>query len=267
MAKADLLFAEGNYFEAAIAYERIIFLSESPEVRVRANLTKAEALKQSGMFDKARKDLQRSLSYRGNDSLRLEVLYQFAFCSYMAGHSAEARSALLQVSHLFDPEPQHRLYLLESLVLADLEQWDELRSSLMSWFMAFSQDVPAMEAVLTEYDQLLKHKLFREDRTAERARLWSTFIPGSGQLYAGEASWGILNAFSQLAGLGGFALMAANGYWIAGSVIGLGAFQSFYFGGIKQAGELADAANKSRLDEFQTALNDLILEVATMLSN
>ncbi len=267
MVKADQLFADGNYFEAAIAYERIIFLSESPEAKVRANLAKAEALKQSGMFDQARRDLQRSLSYRDNDSLRLEVWYQFAFCSYMAGHPAEARSALLQISHLFDPEPQHRLYLLESLVLADLQQWYALRSTLRSWFIAFSQDTPAKESALAEFDHLLEHTLLLQGRTAERARLWSTFIPGAGQLYAGEASWGMLNAFSQLSGLGGFALMAANGYWIAGAVIGLGAFQSFYFGGIKQAGELTDAANKSRLDEFQTALHDFILDVAMTLSN
>ncbi len=265
MQKADSLFGNGLYFEASIAYERIIYLSDSPVERVVANLAKTEALKQLGDFSKARNDLRRSLVFRGNDSLRLEVLYQKAFCAYMDGASDEAYAALMQIRHIFGSMGQQRLYLLQALVLADLGRWEALREHLVNWLTEFEADSLVFAQTLVTYDELLEAGLSRVDRDPEKARLWSTFIPGAGQLYAGEPGWGALNAFSQLAGLAGFGLLAYNGYYVASAVVGLGAFQSFYFGGIKQAGELTSENMKSRLGNLQTAIAHLLLDVSANL--
>lgn len=267
MHKADSLFASGMYFEASIAYERVIYHSSSTVERVKANLGKVEALKQLGNFSKARNDLRRSLMFRGDDSLRLEVLYQMAFCAYMDGASDDAHITLMQLKHDFGFVGQQRLYLLESLVLADLGRWEGLREQLQAWLMEFEADSLMMQRTMMAYDDMLMENLPRIDRDPEKARLWSTFVPGAGQLYAGEPGWGALNAFSQLAGLAGFGLLAYNGFYVASAVVGLGAFQSFYFGGIKQAGELTSDNTKSRLEKLQTAMAHLLLDVTANFSD
>ncbi len=265
--KADSLFAAGHFFEASIAYERIYYVSESPLIRVKANLAKAAALKQMGDFEKARRDLQRSLSFRGNDSLRLEIRYQLIFSAYMAGRPAEAGFLLLQVRNTFDLSEQPRFYLVEALVLNEQERWDDLEAHVENWIMSFSGDSTLLRDKQFTYQQLLSENLDAINKSPEKARLWSTFIPGAGQLYAGEPYKAILNAFSQVAGLAGFGLLAYNALYVAGGVIGLGAFQSFYFGGIKQAGELTEENRKSRLDHLQAAIGLLLLDVAEALTD
>ena len=267
MHKADSLFGIGMYFEASIAYERVIYQSASPVERVRANLGKAEALKQISDFSKARNDLRRSLVFRGDDSLRLEVLYQMAFCAYMDHASGDAYISLMQLRQSFGPVRQQRIYLLEGLLLADLGRWEDLREHLQTWLMDFEADSLVYQHTMQAYDGILEEGLLRADRDPEKARLWSTFVPGAGQLYAGEPGWGVLNAFSQLASLAGFGILAYNGFYVASAVVGLGAFQAFYFGGIKQAGELTSQNTKSRLEKLQTAIAHLLLDVSAHLSD
>lgn len=264
MRYADSLYAAGYYFEASIEYERVIFESQSVHTRVLANLSKADALKQLGHFSRARRDLQRSLMFRGDDSLRLEIQYQFAFCSYMSGMVSEANSMLLQIRNSFGQIAQNRIFLLESLVMVDMQRWDELREHILMWLEAYSIDSHKIAALLYEYDILLEEGSRGLEKDPGRAELWSTFVPGAGQLYAGEPGWAVLNVFSQLAGLTSFGLLAYNGFYIAGVVAGLGIFQSFYFGGIKQASELTSDNVKSRLEQLQTAMRYFLLDVAAM---
>ncbi len=265
--KADALFASENYFEATIEYERVLFFSGSSEIRAMANLQKAQALKQLGAFGKARNDLQRSFHFRGDDSLRFEILYQYAFCSYMDNRSDEAFATLLQLKHAFGHFPLHRYFLLQAMVLADLQQWDDLRTHLELWITKYLDDGIFLQNKLVKYDEILSgyEKVFRMD--AERARLRSTFVPGLGQIYAGEFGWGLLNGFSQLASLAAFGVMAYNGYYIASFFAGLGPWQSFYFGGIRHAGELAATNKNNRLEDLQTALSVFLLAVDAYLAD
>ncbi len=265
--KAEALFASENYFEASIAYERVLFFSESPEIRAIANLQKAQALKQMGAYGSARNDLQRSLRFRGDDSLRFEILYQYAFCSFMDGRSAEANASLLQLKHAFSHMHLDRYFLLQALALTDLSRWGDLRLHLEEWVTKYSDNDIWIAHQLAAFDEILVgyEKVFI--MSEEGARLRSTFVPGLGQVYAGEPGWGILNGFSQLASLAAFGIMAYNGYFIASFFAGLGPWQSFYFGGIKHAGELTAKNKNSRLIEIQTAMSLFLLDVDTYLSD
>ncbi len=265
MRRADSLFASGNYFESSVAYERVYFESEEPLMRITANLKKAQALKQLREYDRALADLRRSVTFSGKDSLRQEVLYEMAFCAYMDGDPGEAFALLQQFRHRYGQDSGQRVYLLEGLVLNDLRQWDALADHIESWVLNFSGDPEMAEEIAEEqlacYAEILMLKEEQRKPDPEKARLWSTFIPGSGQLYAGEAGWGMLNAFSQLASLGAFAAMAINGYYVAGVFAGLGPFQSFYFGGIRQAGLLAENNKKSRRDETLAAVREFLFSL------
>lgn len=261
MERADSLFDSGNYFEASIAYERVYFVAEVPLARITANLKKTQALKQLGEYEKAHGDLRRSLTYRGEDSLRLEVLYEMAICAYMGGDPDDAYGLLRQFRHLSGQGSGQRVYLLEGLALAELMQWDALSDHLENWVLCFSNDTGLADEKLQRFAEILTEKEQQARRDPEKARLWSTLIPGSGQVYAGEAGWGLLNAFSQLASLGAFSAMALNGYYVAAVFAGLGPFQSFYFGGIRQAGLMAEAHEKSRREKTLAAVREFLFNL------
>lgn len=260
---ADSLFRGGNWFEASILYERAYYTSTDARGRIVANLAKGEAMKEMGEFSRARRDLQRSVTFRGDESLREELLYQLALCAYLEGDAAGARSYLLQIKHGFEQMPRNRTFLLQGLVIIEEERWDDLRPHLENWLLETNEPSELRDDYLYAFDNMVAELGgIPSPRDPDRARMWSTFLPGAGQFYAGSAGWGVLNAFSQMAALGGFGLMAWNGYYIAGVFAGLGPFQSLYFGGIRQAGTLAEQKNKSRMDEFQAALKRFLLDVA-----
>lgn len=278
MQKADSLFAAGDYFAAAIEYERCFFLSDDAIQRTMANLAKVSAHKQLGRFEQARTDLQRSLPFAGADTLRFRVLYELAFCSYMAGDHSGALSYVQQTRYFF-PGQADRLRLIEALALVRLERWNDLHEALDSWYGAFGEtsEPPGDDAVAVASNYGTKPALLAEikkmtspdalpvQRDPGRARMMSTLLPGLGHVYAGEPGKGLLNASSQLVSVGITGILAWNGFYIAGITIGLGMFQSFYFGGIRQAGELAAASGQTRMEELKRQLAERLIALERLL--
>ncbi|MFO7873225.1 MAG: tetratricopeptide repeat protein [Bacteroidales bacterium] len=258
----DSLYENGDFFEASIALERIIYMSEDPRERVLANLKKADALKQMGDFARARRDLQRSMTYRADDALQKEVLYQLAFCAFMDGDYEGANGILMQVRHAYEDLVSQRFLLLEGMVMVEQSRWEELRRHVVEWVEKAAEHPGLLDEVKSRYDSLMDDPGPPEMKNPERARLLSTFLPGAGQIYAGETGWGLLNAASQLTGLAAFGVLAWQGYYMAGIFAGLGSFQAFYFGGIRQAGDFAEEYNNSRLESFRAAMGEFLLYVA-----
>lgn len=257
----DSLFDRGNYFAAAIEYERSYYLSDDPFRQTLANLSKARALKQMGAFDKALMDLQRSLPFSGADSLRFRVLYEVAFCSHMSGDHSGAHSYLRQIRYFFPDDPGlDRIRLLESLNLVQMEKWEELQGFLADSWLAEPVDSLA-RCMATEIAALLAPESLPLVRKPERARRYATFVPGLGHFYAGAPGSGLLNASSQLLSLGVFGFLALNGFYISSFTTGLSLFQSFYFGGIRQAGELTAAANNERMHSFKEQLSQMLISL------
>ncbi len=268
MTRADSLSGEAVWFEAAIAYERVYYLSDDPVLRVKANLAKADALKQLGEYSRAADDLQRSLVFPGNDSLRLEVLFQLSLCTYLDGDYSGALSFMGQLRHTTDSATAcPGSDLLEGLVLSAQHRWEELREHLENWLGQHPRGRLLKDSLVRYYAENYLAGAPDPLPDPDRARLMSTLLPGSGQVYAGSAGWGVLNAFSQLASLGAFALMAYNGYYFASVIAGLGPFQAFYFGGIRQAGEFAEQNRNSRLESFRAAVDIFLLEVSDQLDS
>jgi tetratricopeptide (TPR) repeat protein len=259
---ADSLFNEGKYFESALAYERIYFFSGDPETRARANLARAGALKQTGEFARARNDLQRSLGFRGNPEIHYQVMYEIAFCDYMTGNYASSLSVLMQMEHFYGDMPTWDDALaLYALVYVMLGSWDDAFDKTLELIElrspnALKTDSLVMKAMAFYYE--CRQPLIKSERKASNL---STFIPGAGQAYSGYHGKGLINASSQLLSLGITGLMVYHNLYISGFVIGLGMFQSFYFGGIKQAGYLANQFNLEETLYYKSLLKDFILEI------
>jgi hypothetical protein len=265
---ADSLYACGDYYASAIEYERAYFLSGDPFLRVVANLYKIQALKQLGEFEKARSDIQRSLPHADEPSMRLQVLYEWAFCAYMAGDYNEALLATQQVNHYYsDMASREKTKLIHALSVMQLEQWDSLSDFIDEWTSPYvfadehTTSVNDIRDIVAELKQLLFQDHRPNIRSPERARTYSAIAPGLGHSYAGEYGKGGLNMLSQALSLGGAALLAINGYYISTFTVGLSLFQSFYFGGIKQAGRLTASRNEKLLDDYKQNLGGLLVDL------
>ena len=258
----DSLFAEGKYFEAAIAYERVYIFSENGNIRAKANLSRARSLKQIGEFAKARNDLQRSLGLRGNPELHSQIMYEIAFLDYMAGNYTSSLSVLIQMEQLYGHLAiWQEAKVLYPLVYVMLEHWELalnrtlelIKSSTDYQFIADSLAYTAITLFATNHRPTLKSE--------ERASLLSTFLPGVGHLYAGALGKGAINATSQLLSLGISGLLAYHKLYISGFIIGLGMFQMFYFGGVRQAEQLAIQHNLEEMYNYKSLLKDFILDI------
>ncbi len=266
----DSLFGIGDYYLSAIEYERAYYLSDNQQVRMAANLGKVRALKQMGAFEKARNDIQRSLPFADDPSIRLKVLYEWVFCAYMAGIYNESLQAAQQIAFYFgDQKSKEVAGLLHALSLMQLERWTGLKDYLEGWTDMYT--VAARDASSIQEMQLLANTLIHElqenqrprIKNPERARLYSTLIPGMGYVYAGAAGQGSVNMLSQALSLGTAALLAFNGYYISTFTIGLGLFQSFYFGGIKQSGNLTTARNEKVMNGYKQTIGSLLIDFDT----
>lgn len=259
--RGDSLFSLGHFFEAAIAYERAYFFSPSQQQKTVANLRKAAALKQMGEHARVVTDLQRSLPFAGNDALRREILYEMAFSAYLSGSYPLAQSLISQLEFQFSQEVDIAAFpLLKSLMLVKMENWEALKDYSGNLFHGIQED-SRKDQMLQNLLLLLEENNRPQPLNPSRARMWSTFIPGAGQWYAGNPGQGALNGFSQLVSLSGAALMAYNNLYISSVIVGLGLFQSFYFGGIRQAGQLAEENSFEQMAQYKDKLSAILIEI------
>ena len=259
---ADSLMANGNFFEAAIAYENIFYFSGNPQTRMKANLKRAKALGYQGEFGRAINDLQRSAHILTFPDLHFEVLFQMAFCDYMLGNYLQALSRLKQLRHFYPQNSDyHDLLLLSSLAAIMAEDMELASESASLLVTSGNFDTQAEERLLNEISILFDQRELPKIRSEERAANLSTFLPGAGHIYAGYPGRGFINAASQLVSLGLTVLMAYNGLYTSGFVMGLGMFQSFYFGGIRQASFLVHQRNLKEMGTYKELRKDFVIDI------
>lgn len=265
LLRADSLFLAGDYFAASIGYERAFYYSEDMHGKTIANLGKVHALKQMGDYQKARDDIQRSLIYTGDRQVRLDVLYEAAFCAHMAGSYRESAMHLQLIAHQF-PEgaPQPRVRLLSAMNLLQLDDREGLAAYVQE--LAGSTGDAAIMEQAERITGALAEKNRPRLRKPEKARLYSTLLPGLGHFYAGEPGKGLLNASSQALALGAATMLLLNGYYVATVTVGLHLFQSFYFGGIRQAGSLATSKSTNRLATYKQNVGEMLIEFQNALA-
>ncbi len=259
---ADKLLEEGKYFEAAVAFERIYFTSEDSQNKIIANLKRTEALKQLGEFAKARNDLQRSVHVNTYADLHQEVLFQMAFCDYMAGNYASSLSFLSQIDHYY-PKLRETIEVERLLALVNvmLGRWEQAQLHALDLIEKTISSEVLKDSLSAEIDHLFCSCKWPVEKSDKKAGMLSTFLPGSGHIYAGYPGKGFLNAGSQLFALSVAGVLMWQGLYITGFITGLGLFQSFYFGGIRQATFLADQSNLKTFADYKESLSLFIFSI------
>lgn len=257
--KCDSLFASGKYFEASIEYERMIFYAENQHNTNYFKYKKSLCYKKLRNFSQALDELQPIYFSNPTDSLYQLVCYQHALCFYLNGEPAKALWKIDEYFHRSSDTTSFQVFMpLKILCLNETWQWNKAKECFSS-YVHMQNFTPEKEAKMQQMvDDLYKKKNRPHIKSIKKAENWSRFIPGSGQVYAGETSEGAVNFLINASILAFTAYQALNGFYITGYLAGLGFFNKTYHGGIKRSGILASQKNKELIVNFNSHINESI---------
>ena len=256
----DSLFNSYEFRAASMEYEYAGFFSESKMMRTEALLRKSECLKQMQLFEEAEltlgrlnyEDLPDTLVYRGH--------FQSALCSYLAGNFSNAESHLLQLNYFLHDTLLTRTSLpLFALVLNELEKWPEARSKLLLAVQQASIPASVKDSLTANINDLYKKKNLPHKKNLTKALIFSSILPGTGQIYAGYFWDGIASLLFNAATISFVGYNIATKYYFTTGSSLTNIFHMFYSGGLNRVDFLIKKKNYLILRTFNDQAKAKIL--------
>ncbi len=262
---ADSFFSSGQYDRAAIEYEKVFFRSDNPPDRAMARLKRVQCLKQVGRYQEALTDLGEIPLEGLNPGMQQEIRYQSVINSYLSADYTTANSCLEQY-HYFSGNQKvpDQVYLLEILNHNQLFEYDQAFQKASEWVKSQSISDQVKDSLLNHLQHFYNPKHQPKIRKEKTARLFSSLVPGSGQVYDGFTGEGVINFLLCATTLGVGIYAFIEGYYLSGYIIGAGLLQKLYFGGIRRAGILSYKANYLRTKEYNDQARVLMLSIYSL---
>ncbi|MBN2636967.1 MAG: hypothetical protein JXR61_11910 [Prolixibacteraceae bacterium] len=258
--KADHLYESGNYFEASIEYERQIFHAKSQDVVNLLKYKKALCYKKMGEYERSLEELQPIFFSNPADSLYQYVSYEQALCNFLKGDAARALWKIDEYFHQSKDSASFYNFLpIKILALNETMKWEEAKLSFMQ-FIEIQNLSPEKQMEMEQIvNEIYSKKNLPKIKSEKKAENWSRFLPGSGQMYAGNVGEGVINFLINASVLTFAGIQAYNGFYITGYLGGLGFLNKTYHGGIKRAGVLATQKSKTEMSNFNQEINAVII--------
>lgn len=242
---ADSLLAAGNYLQARVAYERLLYQGYSLPNDVL--LKKSYCLKAQSQYEEAYNTLQRADFFQGADSLKFNLYYESALNAYLAGKYDLCLSKV-QEQHYYLPELNSPMIdLLEIMALNQQQKISDAEKKFNQFVTRYQLPNP----------NPYSNRKFRKLKNPEKAESMSHLLPGVGQMYAGYVGQGLISLGIQ-AGCVAFAgISFIEGYYFSGAFTGVGLFYMFNNGGARHARYLAEQKNKERITELNSEVKNV----------
>jgi tetratricopeptide (TPR) repeat protein len=256
--RADSLYFSGNYFEASIEYERLVFNSENQANVNFFRFKEALCYKKLLDFNRALEVLQ-TIYLQNSDTLYQRVCYQQSLCHYLNGEPAKA---LWKIDDYLNRNPDtvsnNLFFPVKILCLNETFQWREAQACFLNYIQIQKFNLEKSTFLQNIVNDLYSKKKIPHIKSVKGAENWSRFLPGAGQIYSGYPGEGILNFTINVSILTFSAIQAINGFYITGYLAGLGFFNKTYQGGIKRSGILATRRSKELVTKFNSQINEII---------
>lgn len=260
-SKADSLFSMGRYFEASIEYERLIFYAAGNENNLSLKFRKGMCYRQLKDYNRAIEEFQSIYFTDFNDALYKQVCYQQSLCYYLNGEPSKALWKIDEYFHRSIDSVSFGVFMPVKLFsLNATNQWQQAKQCFNEYVRLQKFSPEKEQEVLKIVNSLYSKKTLPRVRSAEAAENWSRFIPGAGQIYAGEPTEGAVNLLinSSILFFAGYQLYYH--YYITGYLVGLGLFNKTYHGGMKRSVILTLQKNKEQLINFNLKVSSVIQE-------
>lgn len=250
----------GSHDLAALAFEKIHFLF--PEsLGQAALLQRSYSLKAAGRLQEAYESVMRISLRDFTLEEAFNVRYERIFLAYLSEQFEEAEAELLFAeTEMPSASLLQELLVLKILVANALGKYEEGKRFTEEYASKYGFQID-----IEEWYAFTKRPKFRKP---ERAAMLSTFLPGAGQIYAGNVGKGFLSGLTQAAFIAYALYNIYEQFYITAFVSGFGVFQAFYFGGQEQAYQLAVESNQTRRRSYNKPIEQKLLEIEkTRLAN
>jgi len=248
---ADSLLKNKNYFEASVWYERCIYEGTSDKLIKDAVSGKLKCLKASKLYDKALEFAILSSTLNIDETFKTELIYQQILCSYLSAKFENTIALSNQFEEQFtDKKTGLKIKLLKILSYNELNRWNEADS------------IYTQINIQNSYSGIVE-KLYKEVpifKSEKKAKTLSTFLPGSGLIYAGKPWEGILNIALELGSAGFIVKAFINRYYFSSWLIGGGLATSFYFGGERRSEALVKKYNLKKSITYNEKLKAALVK-------
>jgi len=243
---ADALFNFQSYDESITEYKRFLFFNPNDERAGYAHYKIALACRAEHDWEKAVDALKTSINLTDNDELRDERTIDLGITLIASGNYSLAQLELLKVSEFSRYQSMKRKALyFQGVAFLYMFNWENARQAFRHFYSTASEQKRSEEA--KKIDALLVESQHLPYKSVTIAKTLSTFLPGTGQIYASNWKNG-LNAMavnSLTAGL--FLNAVVKKQYQDAALIFFFLFQRYYLGNRYQAAE--------RVKEYNDTLN------------
>jgi TM2 domain-containing membrane protein YozV len=260
-AAAEVFYRSGRYFEASIAWERVLFCNPDPSLRMTAIMGKTQCLKQQGLFDPAVSFLESWQAASLPDSSLSRIQYQLILCTYLGGHFENVLSLADRWPYEHGGNvPEPLVVVLKILSLNELQRWGEAGEAYHALIkrravLASGADPSRWEPPADLYARLPHLK------SVSKAVALATFIPGAGQFYAGKPGEAIFSILVQAAGIYFAVLGVEQHYYVEAWLVGAALFGAFHMGGVRRSEVLVQRYNRKRVLAFNEEVRTQLLSI------
>lgn len=241
--------------DSTLHYEYLVY--SSPEhAQAEVLFQKFEYHKRMNQYAKALQTIMRINTNSLPDTFIARIWQQAAFCNYMRGQHGDADYFLTRLEHEIGDRSFFEAYFwLKVICLNEMQRWTEAAAYLKKFGASYGLSEKWVDSL---YHKALKYKPV----SLRKTEALSTFLPGTGQMYAGQFWHGALNSTIILGCLGWGTYNVINGFYITGVFTGYLLAYTFYTGGTRYALDLAVRTNKNRVKRINAALALYITEAA-----
>jgi TM2 domain-containing membrane protein YozV len=260
---ADSLYREGRYFEASIAWERVLFGNNDPRQQMAAILGKTQCLKQQGLYDPAVSFLEAWQAARFPDSDLVKIQYQLILCTYLGAHFENVLSLVDRWPYEHaGRSPDPLLVILKILSLNELQRWKEAGDSYHALIAGefcrpqlpgsgYREPPPDLYAELPHL------------KSVSKAVALATFIPGAGQFYAGKPGEAIFSILVQAAGIYFAVISFEQHYYVSAWLVGAALFGAFHMGGVRRSEVLVQRYNRKKILAFNARVREQLVALTS----
>ncbi len=252
--KAKAFSAGGQYEDALKLYKRLLFFTEENDsLKPFIYAYAAEAFLATGQYAKAAENYSNALYLIKNDSLVHHYRIQKIKALLLQHDYKNAQNELKQIDTFNFPHLKRSVYFYTGIYYFGLEDYD----SAEKYFHKIINNDTQRQRQL--------NSLFRKNKRIKYtnrtfAAIMSGIVPGSGQVYAGEADRGI-NSFLLTSA---FAILGYNTYAAYGlleAVVSVSPwYLRYYISGIKDAKTLAERQQQRKRQQVFTKMLHLLSE-------
>ena len=185
---AEYLFNKGNYNCAITEYKRFIFFNPTDEMKSEIYYKTGLAYRNEGYWEKALDAFRRSSAITQNDSIRDERRILIATTLIANKKYSTAEFELLKIS-LFSkyPKIKKKANFFLGICYIYSFKWNEASKSFRKFFSDNQQEF------FINIDSLITEGKKIRYKSPKLAKWFSTFLPGTGQIYSGSW-WNGINA-------------------------------------------------------------------------